>query len=38
MNCFDKIISQYDYSDRMKPGGFVIDVKPALTQIDQELV
>ena len=38
MNCFDKIISQYDYSDRMKPGGFVIDGKPALTQIDPDLV
>lgn len=38
MNCFDKIISRYDYSDRMKPGGFSIGGRPALTGIDPELV
>lgn len=38
MNSFEKIASSYDYSDRLKPGGFVIDGKPALTQIDPELV
>ena len=38
MDCFKKIITNYDYADRLKPGGFVIDRKPALTQIDPELV
>ena len=38
MDCFKKIITNYDYADRLKPGGFVIDGKPALTQIDPELV
>ena len=32
MDCFKKIITNYDYADRLKPGGFVIDGKPALTQ------
>ena len=30
MDCFKKIITNYDYADRLKPGGFVIDGKPAL--------
>ena len=38
MNPFEKINSQYDYADRMKPGGFLINGKPALTQIDPALV
>ena len=38
MDCFKKIITNYDYADRLKPGGFVIDGKPALTQIDPDLV
>ena len=38
MDCFKKIITNYDYADRLKPGGFVIDGKLALTQIDPELV
>lgn len=38
MNCFDKIIQNYDYADRLKPGGLVIDGKPALTQIDPSLI
>ena len=38
MDCFKKIITNYDYADRLKPGGFVIDGKPALTQIDPVLV
>ena len=38
MNCFEKLLSQYDYADRLKPGGFVIDGKPALTRIEPELV
>ena len=38
MNCFDKLLSRYDYADRLKPGGFVIDGKPALTRIDPALV
>lgn len=38
MDCFEKIIKNYDYADRLKPGGFVIDGKPALTQIDPGLI
>lgn len=38
MNKFEKIIKQYDYADRMKPGGFCIDGKPALTKIDPALI
>ena len=33
MNCFDKIISQYDYSDRMKPGG-AADVRHPVRRIE----
>lgn len=38
MDCFEKLIARYDYGDRMKPGGFMIDGKPALTRIDPGLV
>lgn len=38
MDCFEKLISRYDYADRMKPGGFMIGGKPALTRIDPELI
>jgi len=38
MNCFEKINQQYDYSDRMHPGGFSINGKPALTGIDPDLI
>lgn len=38
MNCYDKILNGYDYSDRMKPGGFTLDGKPALTQINPDLI
>ena len=37
MNCFDKILSNYEYS-KNKEGGFIIDGKPALTQINPELI
>ena len=38
MNTFEKIAARYDYADIMQPGGFTIDGKPALTQIDPALV
>lgn len=38
MDAFQRIFDQYQYRDIMKPGGFVIDGKPALTGIDPELV
>lgn len=38
MDCFEKIIRNYDYAERLKPGGFVIDGRPALTQIDPDLI
>lgn len=38
MNNFEKIASRYDYSDIMKPGGFAIGGKPALTGVNPELV
>ncbi len=38
MNRFDKLMSQYEYAGRVHAGGFVINGKPALTQIDPELV
>lgn len=38
MNPFEKIATEYDYADIMQPGGFMIDGKPALTQVDPSLV
>ena len=38
MDCFKKINSSYDYADRIKAGGFKINGKPALTQIDPGLI
>ena len=38
MNSFEKMLSSYDYSDIMKPGGLTIGEKPALTQIDPDLI
>ncbi len=35
---FERIAFRYDYADIMKPGGFTIDGKPALTQVDPSLV
>lgn len=38
MNAFEKIASSYDYADIMEPGGFTINGKPALTQVEPALV
>lgn len=35
---FRKLLSTYKYADQLAPGGFSIDGKPALTQIDSSLV